>query len=151
MRERGFKRFDLGIPCTLIPVRREDYLLPAAPGLGQREDGSDQFGYYLNGGVLPGDSVRYIGACYTVGETALGDEALDAMLDRLCRFDVFNDGFPFGVVDRYPEGGEFFTWTGDTCGYEGLLSHGYHFVQGVVLRDPELRARLHRPLHARSQ
>jgi hypothetical protein len=146
MRERGFTRLDLGIPCTLIPVRREDYLLPAAPGLGTREDGSDQFGNYLNGGVLPGDSVRYIGACYTVGETALGDEALDAMLDRLGRFDVVNDGFPFGVVDRYPDGGEFFTWTGKTCGYEGLLSHGYHFVQGVILRNAELRARVHRPL-----
>jgi hypothetical protein len=116
MRDRGFKRFDLGIPCTLLPVRREDYLLPAAPGLGTREDGSDQFGNYLNGGVLPGDAVRYIAACYTVGETALGDECLDAMLDRLGRFDVFNDGFPFGVVDRYPDGGEFFTWSGKTCG-----------------------------------
>ena len=31
----------------------------------------------------------------------------------------------------------------------GASGNGYHFVQGVVMRQPELRARIHRPLAGR--
>lgn len=147
----GFRRFDLGIPCTLVPVRREDYLLPQAPGLPQREDGADTFGEYLNGGVVTGDALRYLAALYTVGDADDVNEAdriLDLMLDRLSRGGITAGGFPVNVVDAYPHGGEFWTWDGRTCGYEGLLSHAYHFVQAVAVREPDLRRRLHRPLNA---
>jgi hypothetical protein len=43
-------------------------------------------------------------------------------------------------------GGEFFSWDGKPCGYEGLLSHAYHFLQAVPLRDQAIRDRVHRAL-----
>jgi hypothetical protein len=146
MVDAKFTRRDLGTPCTLVPVARADYLLPAAPGLGTKEDGSDAFGQYPNGGVLPGDSLRFMTAGYVTGEQAMADAFIDAMLARIPKGDLPTGGFATSIVDVYPAGGEFFTWDGKPCGYEGLLSHGYHFLQAVPLRDPALREKLHRPL-----
>ncbi|MGI8966494.1 MAG: amylo-alpha-1,6-glucosidase, partial [Limisphaerales bacterium] len=62
----GFKRFDLGVPITLTPVPRGDYLLhPTATGdfgIPRTEDGSDTFGTYLNGGCMVNDAVYFITA-----------------------------------------------------------------------------------------
>jgi len=146
MTARKFSRFDLGLPCTLDPVARADYLLPAAPGLGQKEDGSDAFGQYLNGGTLPGDSLRFITAGYVVGDVAESDHIINAMLSRISKGDVADGGFATSIVDQYPGGGEFFSWDGKPCGYEGLLAHAYHFLQAVPLRDSNVRAKLHRPM-----
>ena len=79
----GFQRYDLGIPCSLLPVRREDYLLGGVPGLPTKEDGSDTFGQYLNGGIITGDSERYLVALYTVGRAPAADAILDRMLARI--------------------------------------------------------------------
>lgn len=144
MRVVGFNRFDLGIPMTLLPVHRGDYLQIDAFGCPKKEDGSDTFGQYLNGGVIPGDTLRFLAGCYTVGEDKIADDILDAMLGRLAKGD-FPAGFATSIVDAYPRGAEFFTWTGESCGYEGLLSHAYHFLQAVVVREPSFRDRLHRP------
>ena len=67
------------------------------------------------------------------------------MLARIPHGDLPN-GFPTSIVDVYPHGGEFFTWDGKPCGYEGLLSHGYHFLQAVMMRDATFRAKLYRVL-----
>ncbi len=146
-----FERYDLGIPCTLLPVRREDYLLGkvGTVGIPAQEDGSDTFGQYLNGGIITGDSVRYLAALYTVGRDKQADQLLDRMLERIGHGDVPAGGFPISIVDHYPDGGEFWTWDGHTCGYEGLLSHAWHFTQAVTLREPQLRERIHRPLRAK--
>ena len=69
------------------------------------------------------------------------------MLDRQRR-GVFPNGGAFqnGVVDQYPRGTEFFDWQGNTCGYEGHLTYSFSFLQAVLLREPQLRQRLFRPV-----
>ncbi len=147
MVELKFTRFDVGLPCTLVPVRRSEYLQPSAPGLATKEDGSDMFGQYLNGGVLPGDTLRYLSASYAVGEREFADKILDAMLARIPKGDFAAGGFATSIVDVYPGGAEFFTWDAKPCGYEGLLSHAYHFLQAVPMRDEAIRRRVYRPLY----
>jgi len=58
----GFTRLDLGLPCTFIPVPREDYLGAKAIGRPQREDGRDTFGIYMNGGISAGHTLHFLAA-----------------------------------------------------------------------------------------
>ena len=52
MREVGYTRFDLGLPGNLIPVRKEDYGVGGVEGgEPEREDGTDAFQNYENGGA----------------------------------------------------------------------------------------------------
>jgi hypothetical protein len=145
----GFKRFDLGVPITLTPVPRGDYLMGlSSHGVPTREDGSDTFGQYLNGGCLVSDAVYFITALHIVGERAKGDRILEAMVRRQERGGVFPNGGAFqnGVVNEYPRGAEFYTWDGRTCGYEGHLTYSYSFLQAILLRESAFRDRLLRPL-----
>jgi hypothetical protein len=87
-----------------------------------------------------------LAALYCVKRIETADAILDRMLARIARGDASAGGFPISIVDVYPLGGEFWTWEGGTCGYEGLLSHAWGFLQAVVLRQPELSKRIHRPL-----
>jgi len=144
--ERGFTRYDLGMPMSLVPIRRLDYMLGGAPGAPQRDDGADTFGLYLNGGIATGDALRFLTAHYVVGEKEFADSMLDRMLARVPKGDYADGGFPIGIVNQYPLGAEFLDWKGNPCGYEGLMTHGYHFLDAVCLREPQMRARLHRPL-----
>jgi hypothetical protein len=144
MQEVGFSRFDLGIPTTLIPIHRGDYLLPDAAGCPKREDGSDTFGFYMNGGISAGQALHFIMAHYVVGERQEADKILRAMLARQSQ-----GGFQNGVVNQYPEGIDWTTWDGKPAGYEGYLADSFRFLQAVVLREPAARARLYRPLGAR--
>ncbi len=144
--EVGFTRFDLGIPTTLVPIRRGDYHIGsnAAP---QREDGSDTFGNYLNGGCVVSETVWFLTAHYCVGENEKADRILQAMLDRQVR-GVFPNGGGFhnGVVNRKQMGAEFMDWNGNPTGYEGYLTYSFSFLQAVLLRESEFMARLYRPL-----
>lgn len=144
--EVGFKRFDLGLPITLTPVRRGDYLMGVI-GSPNSEDGSDTFGHYLNGGCLVSDAVYFITAMHIVGDGDKGDKVLNAMLARQEK-GVFPNGggFQNGVVDKFPQGAEFYTWDGETTGYEGHLTYSFSFLQAILLRQPEFRAKLFRPL-----
>ena len=146
--EVGFKRFDLGLPVTLVPIRAADYARNLPGGYSpQREDGSDTFGIYLNGGCLVLDTIHFLVANYMLGEGEKADRILRAMLERQDR-GVFPNGggFQNGIVNRDPFGAEFFTWEGKPCGYEGYLVYSFSFLQAVLLREPDFRARLYRPL-----
>ena len=57
-------------------------------------------------------------------------------------------GFQNGAVNEYPKGIDWTTWDGKPAGYEGYLSDSFRFLQAVLLREPEARARLYRPLSA---
>ncbi|MBI3853547.1 MAG: hypothetical protein HY298_25160 [Verrucomicrobia bacterium] len=137
----GFTRFDLGVPPMLVPVRRGDYLLPDALGLPKREDGTDTFGYYMNGGITAGQVLHFLAAHYVVGEGAEADKVLRAMLGRQAQ-----GGFQNGVTDSYPKGIDWTTWDGKPAGYEGYLADSFRFLQAVLLREQPFRARLYRPL-----
>jgi len=138
--ERGFRRYDLGIPFTLIPIRRDDYS-GRSYGRPEKEDGSDTFGWYLNGGVMSGAALHYLNAHYVSGENERADHILEEMLKRQDEAKFQN-----GVVDRYPHGVEFTTWDGRPAGYEGYLCCSFAFLQCVLLREPSFRSKLYRPL-----
>ena len=139
--EVGFKRFDLGLPVTLVPVRRGDYL--HGMGAAAREDGTDTFGRYLNGGCLVSDTIHFLVAHYVVGEGEKADRILRAMVERQRRGAFPNGG---GFQNGCGGGAEFMTWEGKPCGYEGHLTYSWSFLQAILLREPQFRARLYRPL-----
>jgi hypothetical protein len=142
--EAGFTRFDLGVPPMLIPVRRSDYLQPDAIGIPKREDGTDTFGQYMNAGITAGHVLHFLGAHYVLGENERADNVLRAMLERQRRGEFAN-----GVRDADGQGIDWTTWDGKPSGYEGYLADSFRFLQAVLLREPEFRARLYRPLLVR--
>jgi hypothetical protein len=141
MRSVGFTRFDLGVPLTLVPIHRSDYLLPKALGLPEREDGTDTFQQYQNGGVNGMIGAHFLAAHYVTGQAVEADRMLHAMLER-----EEQGKFQNGVIDRAHYGGEWTTWDGQPCGYEGYLADVFYFLLAIVLREPELRARMLRPM-----
>jgi hypothetical protein len=143
MQDAKFTRLDLGLPCTLDPVHRADYLQPDGLGVPQHQDGTDTFQNYMNGGISAGHSLHFIMAYHVVGEPEKGDEILYAMLDRQAK-----TGFQNGVQNKGNEGVDWTNWTGAPKGYEGYLADVFIFMQAAVLRQPSLRARFYRPLKA---
>lgn len=141
MSEAGFTRFDLGVPPVLVPVHRSDYLQPNGFGIPVREDGTDTFGLYMNGGITPGQVLHFLAAHYVVGAPEFADEILRAMLERQQQ-----GGFQNGVRDAAAQGVDWATWDGKPAGYEGYLADSYRFLQAVLLREPAFRERLYRPL-----
>jgi hypothetical protein len=137
----GFHRFDLGIPPMLVPVRRSDYLQPDGLGIPQREDGTDTFGHYQNGGITAGQVLHFLAAHYVVGQPEKADRVLWAMLGRQAE-----GKFQNGVRDVGMQGIDWTDWNGRATGYEGYLADSYRFLQAVLLREPSFRARYYRPL-----
>ena len=131
----GFNRFDLGIPPMLVPVRRSDYLLPDGLGIPQREDGTDTFGQYQNGGITAGQVLHFLAAHYVVGQPEKADKVLRAMLQRQAE-----GKFQNGVRDAGAQGIDWTDWNGNPTGYEGYLADSYRFLQAVLLREPSFRA-----------
>lgn len=142
MKEVGFVRPDLGVPSQLVPVPRADYLQPNVPGLGAKEDGSDAFQQYMNGGITAGQTLHYLAARYVVGDPGPADAVLDAMLGRQAK-----GMFQNGVRDTSGQGIDWTTWTGEACGYEGYLADSFRFLQAALLREKAFRERLYRPLN----
>jgi len=141
MQAAGFARFDLGLPPNLDPIRRADYLQPNGLGCPRREDGTDTFQQYENGGISAGHSLHFLVASYLVGQGEKADKVLRAMLGR-----QQGGGFQNGVQNAGYKGIDWTTWDGKPCGYEGYLADVYYFLPAVLLREPSFRARFYRPL-----
>jgi hypothetical protein len=150
MHEAGFNRPELGLPVTLVPIPREDYLIEYPDGIAgcpTRDDGTDTFGIYLNGGIIVFGTLDFLQAHYMLGEDEHADAIIRAMLRRQNEGAYPNGGgFQNGIVNHYPKGAEVTNWQGKTCGYEGYHSCSFTFLQSVLLREPEFRRRLLRPL-----
>jgi hypothetical protein len=144
MADAGFEKIELGIPSSLIPIRREDYLITTLAGGPNQEDGSDTFGQYMNGGISAGFTLHFLAAHYVVGQQEQADQVLRAMLDR-----QQSGTFQNGVVNSYPGGIDWTDWQGKSVGYEGYLADSFRFLQAVLLREPAFRDRLYRPLRVR--
>jgi len=142
MAAAGFERFDLGVPPMLVPVRRSDYLQPDAIGIPKREDGTDTFGWYMNGGITAGQALHFLMAHYVLGENDRADKVLRAMLERQQRGEFQN-----GVRDAGGQGIDWTDWEGKPTGYEGYLADSFRFLQAVLLREESFRAKLYRPLY----
>jgi hypothetical protein len=141
----GFNNFELGLPLNIRPI--PPALMLTGFG-GKLEDGSDNYGKWLNGGLCLSNTSFWLAANYMVGRTERADMVLNAMLARQKR-GVFPNGGAFqnGVVDCPPNGGENFDWKGNPSGYEGHLVYSWVWMQALLLRDPATQARVYGTLH----
>jgi hypothetical protein len=122
MREVGYKNFRIGLPGNLIPIRREDYS-PNTLGSPRKNDGSDTFQIFENGGATACFAHFYIQALYTLGRKAEADVIFDAMLEGY-RDGVFQNGCGGG--------GEWRRWDGAPSGYEGFLADSYYTLTVLI-------------------
>src|ERR1019366_3849246 len=73
----GYTRFDLGLPGNLIPVARKDYVhLDRRWGGGEKEDNSDGFQIYENGGATACFAYFTLAALYDLGRRQEADGIL---------------------------------------------------------------------------
>ncbi len=131
MREAGFTRFELGLPGNLVPIRREDYVhLEKRWGGPEKEDGSDAFEIYENGGATACFVYFTLNALYGLGRR----EEADAMLFPMLR--AFEEG-GFSGFGPGGESNDWKAWDGTPHGYEGFLTDGYLTLLAVLARsDP---------------
>jgi len=128
MKEVGYTRFDLGLPGNLVPVRKGDYVFEKTPperfGEPLREDGSDGFQYYENGGATGCFSYFLIKALYTLGRAEDARRIFHPMLK----------GYADGNFQGFEENGmsrDWRDWKGGGHGYEGLLVDNYFTLLAV--------------------
>ena len=122
MRAVGYRNFRLGLPGNLIAVPRKDYGSKAL-GSPAKDDGSDTFQVFENGGATACFAHFYIQALYTLGRTAEANAIFDAMLQGY-RAGTFQNGVGFG--------GEWTRWNGVPSGYEGLLTDSYYTLSVLI-------------------
>jgi hypothetical protein len=120
MQEVGFNDFTLGIPGNLIPVRKEDYTTRSPRyGYCEKDDGSDAFQRYENGGA----SINW--SYYTL--KAFKKAGLSEQLSKI-REGILK-GIDEGAFQGYCGNGgmtrDWKTWKGECWGYEGYLCDGY--------------------------
>ena len=119
MQEVGFTDFSLGVPGNLVSVRREDYTHPVARwGGGEKEDGSDAFQQYENGGA----SINWSYFTLKAFKKAGLDEPLQKITDGILA------GIDAGAFQGSGSNGmtkDWKTWNGECWGYEGYLCDGY--------------------------
>ncbi len=126
MKEVGFTDFGLGLPGNLIPVKRADYTdLILEVGGGKREDNSDGFQIYENGGAT---------ACYTyftIHALQKLKRKKDVDLILLPLLKSMSEG---NFQGRCPNGRtkDWKTWKGECWGYEGFLVDNYMFLLAVL-------------------
>jgi hypothetical protein len=128
VKEVGYTSFEYGLPGNLVPIRREDYAHHIlSSGGGVKEDGSDGFQIYQNGGATAAFAYFTLQALYQLGR----HEEADAILFPMLR------GFENGVFQGFGANGKSFdwrAWDGTPHGYEGLLVDGYQALLAVLSR-----------------
>jgi hypothetical protein len=82
----GYGNFSFGLPGNLVSIRRADYidLDPRFRG-PRREDGSDGFQAYENGGATACFAYLTVAALYKLGDNEKADMILMPMLDAFAR------------------------------------------------------------------
>ena len=122
MRAAGYRNFRLGLPGNLVPIPRKDYNANTL-GSPRKDDGSDSFQVFENGGATACFAHFYIQALYTLGRKAEANAIFDAMLEG------YRDGnFQNGIGS----GGEWRRWDGAPSGYEGLLADSYYTLAVLI-------------------
>jgi hypothetical protein len=133
MKEVGYTRFDLGLPGNLIPVARKDYVdHNVRYGGGAKEDNSDGFQIYENGGATACFAYFTLAALYDLGRVEEADKMLFPMLD------AFEKGDFQGRCDNGMSK-DWRTWDGTCWGYEGFLSDNYYTLLVVLDREAALK------------
>jgi hypothetical protein len=128
LKEVGYTHFEYGLPGNLIPVRRGDYVeRDIRWGGSNKEDGSDGFQNYENGGATACWAYFTLQALYQLGRRQEADAMLFPMLD----------GFAKGGFQGFGPNGmtyDWKAWDGTPHGYEGLLVDGFQPLQVVLSR-----------------
>ena len=120
MQEVGYKDFTLGIPGNLVSIRREDYTHHDPRwGGGEKEDGSDAFQRYENGGASINWSYFVLKAFKKAG---LEDQFQEITKGILAGIDA---GSFQGSCGKSGMTRDWKTWKGECWGYEGFLCDGY--------------------------
>ncbi|MFZ0747314.1 MAG: hypothetical protein WAM85_23115, partial [Terracidiphilus sp.] len=128
MESVGYRDFALGLPGNLVPIRRADYVdLDPRFGGPVKEDGSDGFEKYENGGATASFSYFTLAALYHLGEKEEGDKILMPMLDSFER-QGFSGRAPNGMTYDWKN------WQGGANGYEGFLVDNYYALLAVLDR-----------------
>lgn len=120
----GFEHFQLGLPGNLLPIRKADY---AAHTLGApaRDDGTDTWGCYMNGGVTMSQAYFYIRALGIAGMPDTG---------RIGR--IILDAFEKGeIVGGLNGGNDWCYWDGSSNGYEGMLTDQFYVLLAVAQNE----------------
>ena len=116
--EAGFNNFTLGVPGNLVSIRKEDYYHHDPRwGGGEKEDGSDAFQRYENGGASLNWAYFMLKALKKAGMNKEFDKVSDGILNGINKGDF--QGF-CGLMAK-----DWKTWSGDCWGYEGFLCDGY--------------------------
>jgi len=124
----GYRDFSLGLPGNLIPVRRADYVdLDPRFGGPRREDGSDGFQVYENGGATACFAYFTLAALYHLDEKQQGDRLLLPMLGAFAK-QGFSGRAPNGLTYDWKD------WHGGAHGYEGFLVDNYYALLAVLDR-----------------
>jgi hypothetical protein len=132
MKAVGYNRFDLGLPGNLVPIPGKDYVdLQHRWGAGQKEDGSDGFQIYQNGGASACFAYFTLAALYDLGRREQADRMLFPMLAALeqGKFQGFGAN---GMSNDWK------AWDGTPWGYEGLLVDNYYVLLAVLAREGSL-------------
>jgi len=116
MKEVGYSRFDLGLPEPLIPIPKNEYGIGAL-GSPQKDDGTDTWQVFENGGASACMAYFYVQALYKLGRRDQAERILWAMMSTYA-----DGGFQNGVG----RGGEWRRWDGRPSGYEGFLTDAYY-------------------------
>jgi hypothetical protein len=135
MKEVGYTRFDLGLPGNLVPVARKDYMHRERRwGGGQREDNSDGFQIYENGGATACFAYFTLAALYDLGRLEEADRMLFPLLA------AFEKG---GFQGKGARGmsNDWKAWDGTPWGYEGFLVDNYYALLAVMEREKATKAR----------
>jgi hypothetical protein len=133
MKEVGYTRFDLGLPGNLIPVLRKDYVdLNPRFGGGKREDNTDGFQIYENGGATGCYAYFTLAALYDLGRREEADRILFPMLD------AFDKG-SFSGRGANGNTNDWRAWDGTAWGYEGFLTDNYYALLAVMAREGRLQ------------
>ena len=118
MAEAGFNDFTLGVPGNLVSICRADYYHHDPRwGGGEKEDGSDAFQRYENGGASLNWSYFTLKALKKAGM----DKEFDQMAGGILR--GINNGDFQGFCGLMAK--DWKTWKGECWGYEGFLCDGY--------------------------
>lgn len=133
MRDVDYTNFALGLPGNLISVARKDYAHHEVRyGGGAREDGSDGFQIYENGGATACFAYFTLAALYDLGRVQDGDRILFPMLNAFAKGDF--QGFGANHMSK-----DWKTWNGEPHGYEGLLNDNYYALLAVLDREKALK------------
>jgi hypothetical protein len=128
MHEVGYTHFEYGLPGNLIPITRADSVTKEKRWGGpEKEDGSDAFQIYENGGATACYAYFTLQALYSLGRRKEADAILFPLLA----------GFEQGGFQGVGPNGltyDWKGWDGTPHGYEGLLVDGYQALLAVLSR-----------------